>query len=157
MELDLDMLVSGPGGNLSTSKLFELVLFLPRIGVDIGVLFSETSEESDIFECCKDDMWSEAERKEKEELEGLDIFLDLMDIGENDPLGDGFRKLLVDKDGLTRFEGLASWLLDPWRKESGVSLESLGRLEDILQKHVLKKLHKLRQSYFARIESKSSV
>lgn len=53
-------------------------------------------------------MWSEAERKEKEELEGLDIFLDLMDIGENDPLGDGFRKLFVDKDGLTRFEGLGS-------------------------------------------------
>lgn len=50
MELDLDMLVRGPGGNLSTSKLFELVLFLPRIGVDIGVLFSEISEESDIFE-----------------------------------------------------------------------------------------------------------
>lgn len=50
VELDLDILLRGPGGNLSTSKLFEIVLFLPRIGVDIGVEFSEISEESDIFE-----------------------------------------------------------------------------------------------------------
>lgn len=112
VELDLDMVDRGPGGNLSTSKLFELVLFLPRSGVDIGVEFSEISEvESDIFEWCKDEMWSEAERKEKEELEGLDTFLDLIVIGEsggNVPLGEDLRKLLLDKDGLTRFEGLTS-------------------------------------------------
>jgi len=84
VELDLDMEGMGPpGGKLSTSKLIELVLFLPRIGVDIGVLFSDTSEaESDILDCCKDEMWSEAERKEKEELEGLDTFLALKAMGE---------------------------------------------------------------------------
>ena len=51
VELDLDMAGLEPGGNLSASKLFELVLFLPRIGVDIGVLLSETSEaESDALD-----------------------------------------------------------------------------------------------------------
>jgi len=49
VELDLDMAEPEPGGNLSDSKLLELVLFLPRIGVDIGVLLSETSE-SDVLD-----------------------------------------------------------------------------------------------------------
>lgn len=111
VELDLDMVETEPGGNLSASKLLELVLFLPRSGVDIGVLLSETSEaESDALDWCKEDMWSEADKKEKEELFGLEIFLDLKDIGElgKAPVGEGLMKLLFDKDGLTRFDGLTS-------------------------------------------------
>ena len=56
MELDLDMVEEGAGGNLSISKLFELVLFLPRSGVEIGVVTSEISEvESDSFDWCSED------------------------------------------------------------------------------------------------------
>jgi len=98
-----------PAGNLSVSKLLELVLFLPRSGVEIGVLLSDKSEaESDILECCKLDIWSDADKKENEELLGLEIFLDLNDMGELGyaPVGEGFMKLLVDKDGLTRLIGL---------------------------------------------------
>jgi len=109
VELDLDMVEIEPAGNLSVSKLLELVLFLPRSGVEIGVLLSDKSEaESDILECCKLDIWSDADKKENEELLGLEIFLDLNDMGELGyaPVGDGFMKLLVDKDGLTRLIGL---------------------------------------------------
>ena len=79
-------------------------------------------------------MWSDADKKEKEELFGLEIFLDLKDIGElgKAPVGEGFMKLLFDKDGLTRFDGLTSWQ-DPCWTISGVSFESLGRLDDILK------------------------
>jgi len=112
VELDLDMVEEGAGGNLSTSKLFELVLFLPRSGVVIGVV-SDISDESDSFDWCSEDKWSEAERKEKEELEGLVTFLDLRvrgDFGGNTPLGEIFGKFLCAKDGLTIVEDLASWL-----------------------------------------------
>lgn len=57
VELDLDMVEEGAGGNLSTSKLFEDVLFLPRSGVERGVAVSEISEvESDNFDWYKEEM-----------------------------------------------------------------------------------------------------
>lgn len=76
-------------------------------------------------------------------LDGLVTFLDLKvrgEFGGNGPLGEVFEKLLRVMDGLTRLEGLASWL-KPWWIISGESLTSLGRLEDI----------------FSRIKSKFSV
>jgi len=83
VELDLDMVEEGGGGHLSVSELLEFIIFLPKTGVERGVVSLEMSEsESDSLELVRDETWSEAERKEKELLDGLVTFLLLKVRGE---------------------------------------------------------------------------